>query len=145
MADAIELLEADHREVDELFVKAESTSGAARSQVVAKICTELTVHAQVEEEVIYPAMRKAGLDDLVSEAEQEHGKVKQLVATLEGMDGSSADIDAVVAELKRDVEHHVHEEEATAFPRFREAAGQEALDVLGPEVQQAKKQARGGR
>jgi hemerythrin superfamily protein len=84
VADAIKLLETDHREVEELFAKAESTSGAAKAQVVAKICDELTVHADVEERVVYPAMREAGLDDLVTEAEQEHGQVKELLAKLEG-------------------------------------------------------------
>src|ERR1700736_3691129 len=100
MTDAIKVLEADHREVEELFAKAESTSGAAKAQVVAKICIELTVHAQVEEEVVYPAMLDAGLDDLVLEAEEEHANVKELVARLEGMDGSSNDVDPMVAELK---------------------------------------------
>ena len=59
---------------------AESTSGAAKQQVVTKICTELTIHAEVEETHVYPAMESAGLADLVSEAEQEHQKVKDAYA-----------------------------------------------------------------
>jgi iron-sulfur cluster repair protein YtfE (RIC family) len=58
------------------------------------------------------------------------------------MDGSSADVDPVVAELKRDVEHHVQEEESETFPRFRKAVGQEILDALGQQVEDAKSQAK---
>lgn len=141
MTDAIALLVTDHREVEELFAKANSTSGAAKAQVVGKICKDLTVHAQVEEQVVYPAMREAGLDDLVSEAEHEHAKVKELVSRLEGMDGASAEVDLLVAELEGDVAHHVAEEESTSFPQFRGAVGQETLEALGRRVEQAKQEA----
>src|SRR5207248_2553729 len=107
----IKLLENDHREVEDLFAKAETTSGAAKQQVVSKLASELTIHADVEERIVYPAMRQAGLSELVDEAEDEHRKVKELVGRLESMDGSTADIDPVLLELKLDVEHHVHEEE----------------------------------
>src|SRR2546423_705832 len=70
MPDVIKLLEQDHREVEDLFAKAESTSGAAKQDVVTKICTELTIHAEVEESIVYPAMRESGLADLVAEAEE---------------------------------------------------------------------------
>src|SRR5438067_1474237 len=76
MPDVIKLLEQDHREVEDLFSKAESTSGAAKQQVVSKLASELTLHAEVEESIVYPAMREAGLNDLVDEAEEEHQKVK---------------------------------------------------------------------
>jgi hemerythrin superfamily protein len=88
MPDVIKLLEADHREVEELFAKAESISGAAKQQVVSKICTELTIHAEVEEAHVYPAMESAGLTSEVSEAESEHQQLKDLVAQIEAMDGS---------------------------------------------------------
>src|SRR4051794_13085837 len=109
MADVIKLLETDHREVEDLFTKAESNSGAAKQQVVTKIASELTLHAEVEEQIVYPAMREAGLGEIVEEAEREHQKVKELVATLESIDGSTADVDPVLRELKGDVEHHVQE------------------------------------
>src|SRR5256885_7632617 len=112
MPDVIKLLESDHREVEDLFASAESISGAAKQQVVTKIASELTLHAEVEEQIVYPAMRQAGMGDLVDEAEREHAKVKELVSRLETMDGSSADVDGTLTELKGDVEHHVEEEES---------------------------------
>ncbi len=138
MADVIKLLETDHREVEDLFGKAESTTGAAKQQVVTKIATELTLHAEVEEEIVYPAMRAAGLDDLVAEAEREHQTVKELVARLESMDGATQEIDPVLAELKADVGHHVQEEESEAFPKFRDAVDQVRLEPLGDEVEKKK-------
>jgi iron-sulfur cluster repair protein YtfE (RIC family) len=139
--DVIKLLETDHREVEDLFAKAESTSGAAKQQVVTKLASELTLHAEVEEQIVYPAMRAAGLDDLVAEAEREHGKVKELVAQLESMDATTDEVDAVLAELKADVQHHVEEEESEAFPKFRKAADAAELDALGVRVEEAKQAA----
>ena len=141
MPDVIKLLEEDHREVEELFSKAESTSGAARQQVVTKIASELTLHTEVEERFVYPAMRDAGLADLVSEAEEEHAKVKELVAQLETIDATTDDVESLLAELKADVQHHVQEEETEAFPQFRESVDQSELQSLATRVQEAKQQA----
>jgi iron-sulfur cluster repair protein YtfE (RIC family) len=141
MPDVIKLLEADHREVEDLFAKAESTSGAAKQQVVTKIASELTLHAEVEEQIVYPAMREAGLNEIVDEAENEHSKVKELVAQLEALDGTTDAVDAVLAELKADVQHHVEEEESEGFPKFREAVDADTLDALGTQVDEAKQAA----
>lgn len=138
MADVIKLLETDHREVEDLMQKAESTSGAAKQQVVTKIISELTLHSEVEEQIVYPAMREAGLDDLVREAEQEHQQVKELLAQLETMDGGTNDVDPLLQELKGNVEHHVEEEESEAFPKFRQAVDQATLESLGEQVEEAK-------
>lgn len=139
--DVIKLLETDHREVEELFAKAESTTGAAKQQVVTKIASELTLHADVEEQVVYPAMREAGLNDIVDEAEQEHSKVKELVGRLEAMDATTDEVDSVLAELKADVQHHVEEEESEGFPKFRDAVPQEELQALARRVEEAKQAA----
>lgn len=141
MPDVIKLLEADHREVEDLFAKAESTSGAAKQQVVMKIAAELTLHAEVEEQIVYPAMREAGLESLVDEAEEEHSMVKELVAQLEAMDATIEGVDSVLAELKANVEHHVQEEESEGFPRFRAAVGQAELQALATRVEEAKQAA----
>jgi hemerythrin superfamily protein len=138
MPDVIKLLETDHREVEDLFAKAESTSGAAKQQVVTKIASELTLHAEVEEQIVYPAMREAGLDDIVNEAEQEHGKVKELLAQIEAMDASTDEVDGLLAELKADVQHHVEEEESEGFPKFRDTVEQAQLQALGSQVEEAK-------
>jgi iron-sulfur cluster repair protein YtfE (RIC family) len=138
MPDVIKLLETDHREVEDLFAKAESTSGAAKQEVVNKIATELTMHAQIEEQIVYPAMREAGLNDIVEESEQEHSQVKQLVAQLEATDATTEEVDPILAELKADVEHHVDEEETEAFPQFRDAVDRAQLQELAARVQEAK-------
>ena len=138
MPDVIKLLEQDHREVEELFTKAETTSGAAKQQVVTKIASELTIHAEVEEEIVYPAMRQVGLNDIVDESESEHQTVKDLVAKLEGVDGSTNEADPVLAELKKNVQHHVEEEESDAFPKFREAVDQATLQQLADQVRELK-------
>jgi iron-sulfur cluster repair protein YtfE (RIC family) len=139
MPDVIKLLETDHREVEDLFAKAESTEGAAKQQVVNKIASELTLHAEVEEQIVYPAMREAGLGDIVDEAEQEHGKVRQLVAQIETMDAATDDVDRVLQELKADVQHHVEEEESEGFPKFRDAVDQATLQDLATQVEAAKR------
>jgi iron-sulfur cluster repair protein YtfE (RIC family) len=139
MPDVITLLEEDHREVEDLFAKVETNSGAAKQQVVTKIASELTIHAEVEERFVYPAMREAGLGDLVAEAESEHQQVKDLIAQLESKDGSTDEVDPVLQELKSNVEHHVQEEESEAFPKFRQATDQATLDSLGEDVERAKK------
>jgi hemerythrin superfamily protein len=143
MPDVIKLLEGDHREVEKLFAKAEANTGAAKAQVVAKIARELTVHAEVEETIVYPSMRQAGLGDLVEEAEQEHQKVKDLVAQLEAADGASSEVDGILADLKANVSHHVGEEESEAFPKFRQAVDQSSRDALGQQVEDAKASASG--
>jgi soluble cytochrome b562 len=84
-------------------------------------------------------MRQAGLNDIVDEAEQEHGKVKELVARLETMDATTDEVDAVLAELKADVQHHVEEEETEGFPKFREAVDQAELQALATRVEEAKR------
>jgi len=138
MPDVIKLLETDRREVEDLFAKAETISGAARQQVVAKLVAELTLHTQVEEQIVYPAMRQAGLNDLVDEAEREHDKVKKLVAQLDSMDAATDEVEGVLAQLKADVQHHVEEEESEAFPRFRDSVDQAELQTLATRVTQAK-------
>jgi len=138
MPDVIKLLEQDHREVEDLFAKAESTTGAAKQQVVTKIASELTIHAEAEEQFVYPAMRQAGLGQMVDEAEVEHQKVKDLVAQLEAMDGATAEVDATLEQLKADVQHHVDEEESEAFPKFRDAVDQQTLQTLADQVRDLK-------
>jgi iron-sulfur cluster repair protein YtfE (RIC family) len=138
MPDVIKLLETDHREVEDLFAKAESTTGSAKQQVVTKLASELTLHAEVEEQIVYPAMRQAGLNDIVEEAEEEHSKVKELVAQLEAMDATTDEVDDVLSELKADVQHHVQEEESEGFPKFREAVDQAELQALATRVEEAK-------
>jgi hypothetical protein len=119
--DAIELLKADHKEVAELFKEFESADGDEKQELAQQICKALTVHAQIEEEIFYPAAYDAlGEEDtdLLDEAEVEHGSIKDLVAAIE--DDPNDDLfDAKVKVMGEWVKHHVKEEETEMFPKLQ--------------------------
>lgn len=122
-ADAIKLLKDDHREVKAYFKDYESLEDDAEKQALAdKICLALTVHAQIEEEIFYPAAREAiDDDDLLDEAEVEHASAKQLIAEIQAMRAGDRLFDAKVKVLGEYIEHHVEEEESEMFPESRES------------------------
>jgi len=140
MADknALELLDADHIAVKHLFVEyarlavaASKTSASERHKLATRICQELTVHAQIEEEVFYPALRKAVPDAaaLLDEAQSEHQQVKDIVAGIEGMDKAGPQMDDLVAQLACLVEHHVKEERDELFPKAKTGKGLDLADL----------------
>jgi hypothetical protein len=111
--DAVALLKADHRKVEDLFESYESAKGnSAKSKLAQQICMELSIHATIEEEILYPACRGQIEDDMVDEAYVEHDGAKVLIAEL--MQGSPDDdfYDAKVKVLSEEIKHHVKEEEA---------------------------------
>jgi len=134
-ATAIELLVADHREVHALFAKyrtlVDGVADAGERQPLAEeICTLLTVHAAIEEEIFYPAARAAGVDsDLLDEAEVEHAAAKDLIAQIRDMAADDDLYDAKVKVLGEYVDHHVAEEQDELFPKCR--ASTMDLDALG--------------
>jgi len=121
-ADAIKLLKADHKEVKTYFKQYEKLEDDAEKQALAdKICLALTVHAQIEEEIYYPATREAiDDDDLLDEAEVEHASAKQLIAEIQSMKAGDRLFDAKVTVLGEYIDHHVEEEETEMFPESRE-------------------------
>jgi hemerythrin superfamily protein len=138
--DAIALLTADHKDVKALFKQydklAESDADSEEKQALAQeICTMLTVHATVEEEIFYPAAREVlGEDeDLVDEADVEHASAKDLIAQIEdsGPD-EDALFDAKVKVLGEYIDHHVKEEEGEMFPKVKKAKLDTA--ALGAEI-----------
>ena len=119
--DAIALLKADHEAVSELFAEYEKTRASAKKKaLVAEICTALSVHAQIEEEIFYSAV-KAALKDkvLVPEATVEHTTVKDLMAQLEGAEPDGEMYNAKVKVLSEYVKHHVKEEQTEMFPKAK--------------------------
>lgn len=130
-ADAIALLEADHREVETLFDQFEAARGdAKKGEIAAKICLALKVHAQIEEELFYPPARKeTGDGDLVDEALVEHMGAKDLIAQIEAMKPGQSLYDAKVKVLGEQIRHHVDEEESELFPEARKAGMD--LDKIG--------------
>ena len=125
--DAIALLTADHKAVKALFKQFEELTNQEdatelKARVVEQICNELTVHAQVEEELFYPAVRDA-IDDnaLMDEADIEHASAQEIIAQLEGMEPGDDHYDARVTALGEYVDHHVKEEEGEIFVKARKA------------------------
>ena len=120
--DAIALLKADHREVEELFGKFETASGDGRKQKLAEqICTELKIHTAIEEEIFYPALEGKIEEDLLSEAYVEHDGAKVLINDIMAGGPDDAFYDAKVKVLSEEIEHHVKEEEMPSEGMFAQA------------------------
>jgi hemerythrin-like domain-containing protein len=119
--DAIQLLKADHREVEGMFRDFEKTNGeVTKGRLAEKICLALKVHTQIEEEIFYPAARDALSDeDMVDEAVVEHAAAKDLIAEIEAMEPGEDLFDAKVKVLSEQIEHHVEEEEKEMFPKLQ--------------------------
>ena len=120
--DAIALLKADHRTVEELFSKFENASGDGKKQQIAEqICTELKIHSMIEEEIFYPALQGKIEQDLLDEAYVEHDGAKVLINDI--MAGSAEEdfYDAKVKVLQEQIEHHVKEEEMREEGMFAQA------------------------
>lgn len=122
-ADAIKLLKDDHKEVKSYFKQYEDLEDDVEKQDLANmICLALTVHAQIEEEIFYPAARAAiDDDDLLDEAEVEHASAKQLIAEIQAMKAGDRLFDAKVTVLGEYIDHHVQEEEQEMFPESRDS------------------------
>jgi hemerythrin superfamily protein len=134
--DAISLLKADHRQVEEWFSEFESARSASKKQQLAtSICDALTVHTTIEEEIFYPAFLQATEDkDIHHEAVVEHDGAKQLIAQIQGMSPDDDYFDAKVTVLSEMIKHHVKEEEKPGG-MFAEAKKSEMdLDALGEEL-----------
>ena len=133
--DACDLLDTDHKavkkmfkEYDELMHSRAQNANARKQELAREICMELTVHAQIEEEIFYPALREAFKEtDLVAEAEVEHGTAKELIAQIEAMQGPDEMFDAKVKVLGEYIDHHVKEERNEIFPKARATRG---LDLV---------------
>ena len=145
--DAIKLLMTDHREVEALFKKFDKAKedNAEKADIVAQICEALSTHAEIEEEIFYPAAREALSEkgeDLLDEAEVEHASIKSLVAQLEEAEPDDDLYDAKVKVLTEYVQHHVKEEEGELFPKVRKTDLD--LDQLGAEMFERKLELEGG-
>lgn len=138
-ADAIALLTADHQKMGRLFEQFEELRSQQdlKSELVEEICFELTLHAMVEEELFYPAVRAAIDDDeLMDEAEAEHAGIKDLIKQLEEMEPGDTRLDATVTVLAERVERHVAEEENNMFIKLRQV--QLDIKALGRQIKERK-------
>jgi hemerythrin superfamily protein len=140
--DAVQLLTNDHAVVSALFKKYEKLADAHaqasdRQAHAEQICTLLTIHTAIEEEIFYPAARAAGIDGaLMDEADVEHSAAKDLIAQIRAASPDEDHYDAKVKVLGEQVEHHVKEEQGEMFPKCR-AAGLD-LTALGKALAERK-------
>jgi hemerythrin superfamily protein len=136
MADVTQLIERDHRAVEDLFAQYKSSKDQA---VANRICDELDAHASAEEKVFYPvvASKVAGGDKLAKEATDEHAEARQLIGRIRQ---SSKDdtVEALVGELEQAISHHVSEEESEMLPKARQDLPADRLEQLGEEFAAAK-------
>jgi hemerythrin superfamily protein len=140
--DALALLTADHNEARAIFKKYEELGErayASKKKLATEVCNALTVHATIEEEIFYPALRAQGKEfqDMLDEAEVEHAGAKELIAQIEAMDPEDDLYDAKVKVLGEQVDHHAGEEEDEMFPKARKSK----LDLVAiGETLQARKE-----
>lgn len=140
--DAIALLKADHREVEGWFDEFEKTNSGGKKQKLAdKICKALTIHAEIEEEIFYPACREAGVEDnMMDEADVEHDGAKKLIAQIENGKAGDDHWDAKVTVLGEMIKHHVKEEEQRDGMFAKAKKADLDLDALGEDMAARKKE-----
>jgi hypothetical protein len=138
--DAIELLKADHRAVEDLFSEFQKAKTPAQKRKIAQqICLELTVHTRIEEEIFYPAVRGKIQEDSVTEAYVEHDGAKLLIAEIEGTDPKDEYYESKVHVLSEQIKHHVHEEEAWLKGMFAQSRRTDLdMDALGEQLEARK-------
>jgi hemerythrin-like domain-containing protein len=142
--DGIALLREDHRAIKKLFKEFTTTGDrahAARRRLADRIITELSIHAGIEETVLYPRARAVvpKVEDDVLEALEEHHIAKMTCAELEKMQPSNERFGAKMQVLIESVKHHIKEEEEELFPKLRKAFSREDLVVMGEDMRAAKR------
>ena len=139
--DALALLKEDHRRVRDLFqAYTAAMDPRTKRELAEEACIELETHAQLEEQIFYPAVNEESDEglELVQEALQEHQQVKDLIAALREMGPDHHAFDATFRELMQNIEHHVQEEESQMFPLAEQDLAED-LDELKDEMQDLKK------
>ena len=117
---AVSLLKEDHERVKRLFDEFETAKGRpSKKKIVSEAITELKVHAAIEEEIFYPAVRKAIGKEIMNEADEEHHVAKLLIAELDSMNGSESHFEAKFVVLAENVRHHIKEEENEMLPKAK--------------------------
>jgi hemerythrin superfamily protein len=137
--DAIELLKDDHKKVEKIFTAMESKDH--RQRLFPELDRELSVHAEIEEKIFYPAAKEAEpTRDLVLESIEEHKQIKMVLADLEQTDKTTDEWGAALKVLKEDVMHHVGEEEDELFPKVKKILSKVQLEDLGSRMEKLKLQ-----
>ncbi|HEX9786431.1 MAG TPA: hemerythrin domain-containing protein [Candidatus Binatia bacterium] len=123
MPSATQLIRRDHKKVEGLFDKFEQTKKAeAKKRIADQVLQELEIHAKLEEEIFYPAVRKhLGEEDMLEEAKQEHEQAKKIMRELKKMQSEDEQLEETFSELVDCIKHHVEEEEGEMLPKVEES------------------------
>jgi hemerythrin superfamily protein len=142
--DVIAILEADHREVEQLFEQIQRAQGSQRTKLVEKLASELTLHMSIEESLVYPRMARID-KEMSSEAQAEHSLSRKVLKDLQRLAPDTPGFDGALEMLKAGIQHHVQEEEGEAFPKLRSRLDSSELEQLTEQVQAAKERGRAPR
>ena len=144
--DVIEILEHDHREVEEMFAELESLRGAAtdeaksrRKDVTDQVTIELVRHSVAEEVIVYPQVEKKVSAEEVEHAREEHAEAEETLARLEKLDPDDPAFDDELATLMGEIRHHIEDEEGQMFAHMRQVIDEDELRKLGARVEAFKK------
>jgi hemerythrin superfamily protein len=144
MPSATQMIRQDHKKVEGIFKKFEQTKAAqAKRRLAENAMAELEVHAALEEEIFYPAVKRE-VDDgsMIQEALEEHQTVKQLISELRGMEEADDEFESQFSQLVENVQHHVEEEENEMLPKVEES--ELDLNSLGEQMSQRKQELQNG-
>lgn len=144
--DVIEVLEHDHREVEQMFRELESLRGAVtdgekerRKAITEQVTIELVRHSVAEEVLVYPDVEKKVSAEEVEHARKEHAEAEETLQRLETLDADDPAFDEELATLMREIRHHIEDEEGQMFAHMRQVIGEEELRKLGGRVEAFKK------
>src|SRR5438067_11797635 len=138
--EAIQLLKDDHKKVEKIFSDLENKRDDRRA-LFPELDRELTIHAEIEEKIFYPATKEAEpTRDLVLESIEEHKQIKMVLSDLEKTDNTTEVWGAALKVLKEDVMHHVGEEENELFPKVKKVLSKQQLEDLGTRMEELKMQ-----
>ncbi len=140
--DLYQIIKRDHQKAKRLFERlgeAIGEGGKARDRLFAELKHELEIHTELEEKYFYPALRDHDeAESLIEEALEEHGDVKEALATLDRADRDDPSWAEQIADLDQDVEHHVEEEENEIFPLARRLLDERRTAEIARSFEQAK-------
>ncbi len=134
MANAIDMLDEQHDEVDELFEEIEQLGEDDRDEkenLFATLADKLAIHATIEEKHFYPAVKERRTEDILLESLEEHLAIKRVLADLLDLDIDDEKWDAKLAVLREEVEHHVEEEREELFPKVKKIFSKDELEAIG--------------
>ena len=133
---AIEMLEGQHREVDDLFAQLDETEDDDEcEQLFTQLADKLAIHAKIEETHFYPAVKASRTEDILMESLEEHLGIKRILADMVEMDADDEHFEAKLKVLQEQVEHHVEEEEDDLFPKVKKILSEDQLVAVAQEMQ----------